>query len=100
VVNRDTIFGPNRDDRPGITMKPGIPPAQLTDFLAESGVLHSRSQGWLPAVTLMLATDDDKRLVAVVPTGPELLEIICSLCIAYWRSQEDLAAGIADGTLK
>lgn len=99
-MSATNVFGPDRDDKPGITSKPGRPPAQITNFMAESGAIHSRSRGWLPAVTLMMATDDGKQMVGTIESGEELVEIACSIIMAYWRSQRDVAAGIADGSLR
>lgn len=95
----DNVFGPDRDESPGITPKPGQLPPQFTDFMVESCAMHSRSRGWLPAVTIRNATMDGSGIVGCMEVGPALFEIIESLQVAAVRARLDVDTGIADGVL-
>jgi hypothetical protein len=93
------IFGPDRDDAPGITPQVGKLPPQFTDMMVESAAIHSRSQGWLPCVVIRLATEDGAGLVGTVVVGRELAEFSHSLSMAAARAVEDVKVGLQDGTL-
>lgn len=78
---------------------PGQLPPQFTAFMVESAAMHSRSRGWLPAVTIRIATIDGAGIVGCMEAGPELLEIANNIITAHARAHLDVQAGIDDGTL-
>jgi hypothetical protein len=97
VSDEDRIFGPDRDEAPGVTPQPGRLPAQFVEFMVESAAMHSKSRGWLPAVVVRSATDDGAGLVGSMEVDDRYWEWVESLITAGERAVEDVAAVLRDG---
>jgi hypothetical protein len=97
TMPRDNVFGDDRDEPPGVHLVPGQLPPQVTDWMTESAVMHSKSEGWMPCIVLRIATDDGAGLVATIPFGPELFDIVDGMINAVERAPEDLKAAQRNG---
>lgn len=95
----ERIFGPDRDEEPGLTFQPEheVPP-QFIEITSESAAVHSESRGWIPVVVIRLATDDGAGLIGMIEVGEDLTTIIKGIHTAGQRALDDLAAGHKDGT--
>jgi hypothetical protein len=95
------IFGPNRNDPLGITPVPGQAPPQFLEFVAESAVVHSKSQGWLPAVVIRAVTDDNAGIAGFIALGPgnedKHQELARSIIEAGRRAKLDLKVATSRG---
>lgn len=99
-MSDERIFGPDRNDPPGITPVPHrATPPQLVEWSTESCAIHSKSQGWLPAVSIALATEDGAGITAMIPVGPDLDHIINGLREASRAARRDVAMAIRRGDL-
>lgn len=82
----------DRDDPPGATFTEEVTPPMLVDFTVESAAAHSRSQGWLPVVTLQLIDDNGVEFKVFIPVGSDLERIVTSMVEAARRAILDAEA--------
>lgn len=87
----------DRDDPPGVRMTEEAKPPMLVDFVVESAAAHSRSQGWLPVITLQLTDEEGTDFRVFVPVGPELIRIVDSIGEAGRRAILDAQAAQDSG---
>lgn len=99
AAKRGNVFGPNQRGPAGITPVPGQMPPQTTDWMVESGAMHSKSRGWLPAVVIRIATEDGAGIVCCTEVGPNLDEIIANMREASRVARRDVAVAIRKGQL-
>lgn len=83
----------DRDESPGLRLRPGNMPPQITHAVAESAAMHSRSEGWMPGVILRFVTEDGGEFAGVIPVGTELWDIVISMMYAAERAHQDMEAG-------
>lgn len=99
-MSDESLFGPDRENEPGLTSIPhAVVPPQVVEFAAESMGLHSRSQGWLPAVKIMIASDDGSGFTCCIEVGPELDKILNDLRLCAQAARRDVAVAIRKGMI-
>jgi hypothetical protein len=87
----------DRDDLPGISIVPGaVMPPQITYHHVESMAMHSRSQGWIPAVRLLIELEDGTGIVGVI-TSADVPALQDALGKAAARAQLDVAMFEVEG---
>lgn len=86
----DNIFGPDRDDEPGITPQPGRIPPQLTNVMVESAGMVSRSLGVVPCVVLRFYDEEGGGYVCSIAVGDDLKKIISDMRTAGARAIVDV----------
>lgn len=89
----------NRDEPPGLRLVPGGKPPQIVSHTIESGVMHSRSLGWMPAVIIEM-TNDDGHTTAGAMLADDALDLVEKLLTAVERSEQDYTAAVMDGYKK
>lgn len=87
----------NRDETPGIRMVPeAVMPPQITSHYVESCAMHSRSQGWIPAVRLLIELEDGTGIVGVI-TSADVPALQAALGTAAARAVLDVAIFEVEG---
>ncbi len=85
------------DIEPGLRIVPGhwLPPF-IEEHHIESCAVHSRSKGWIPAVTLRLVGSDGSGFVGTL-TADDAVELVEIILAAAERADIDITAAVING---
>lgn len=83
----------DRDQAPGLRLK-GLHAAHLVHFNVEAAAMHSKSQGWIPAVVLTMTLQDGTVTAGIIAVGDELSEILDNIRTASERAVIDVETGV------